>query len=328
MKNSKPYNYSAKDRNKKSPENKNINKNRNNTNKKKTTLLDNTIKIDPVRLNDSESLDTSFLEARVEKKINKNKKLKERILVDNTELLKKLTLVRKIFIGIAVCVIVILVAVFLVDNSDKIKKFIAPKNEKVSKPKDKDKEEEVYPKNTSEIDNNYLFVGDFYCNNFNFNEFGLDYHYVKSCRDNLTSLDISKDMKGMIYRYNPSIVFIQVGHNDIEVGEKDEDIIYNLTRIINGIKDNRPNALIYLESVYPINDDSEDVSFDRINNDRIIKLNKMYKKLCDDLEVNYLDVYGKLVKDKEIDSTYSSDGLHLNNDGYEQVLSLVNKVVS
>lgn len=328
MKNSKPYNYSAKDRNKKNSDNKNANKNRNNASKKKTTLLENTIKIDPVRLNDSESLDTSFLEARVEKKVNKNKKLKDRILVDNTELLKKLTLVRRIFIGIAVCVIVILVAVFLVDNSDKIGKLIAPNDEKVSKPTKNEDDEETYPKNTSEIDNNYLFVGDFYSSNFDFNEFDLDYHYVKSCNEELTVGDILNDMKGMIYRYNPSIVFIQVGFNDIEAGEGDEEIVSNLTKVIKGIKNNRPNALIYLESLYPIDEESESVTFTNINNERIVNINKKYKELCKEQDINYLDVYSPLVKNKSIDSNYSSDGLHLNSDGYEQVLNLVNKVVS
>lgn len=325
MKNSKPYNYSAKDRNKKTSDNKNSNKSKTNTGKKKTSLLDNTIRIDPVRLNDSESLDTSFLEARVEKKVKKNKKLKERILVDNTELLKKLTLIRKIFIGIALCVVVVLAGVFVVDNADKFLKLSVPKKEEVSKQNDKKNDGVAISNNTSDIDNNYLFVGDFHSGNFDFVEFELDYHYVKSCREDLTIGDILNNMKEMVYTYNPSIVFIQVGYNDIEAGESDEDIINNLTKVVKGIQNNRPNALIYVESLYPVNEDS--YTFSHINTDRIIKVNKQYKKLCDDLDVNYLDVYSALAEDKVISSSYSSDGLHLNSDGYEQVLNLVDKVV-
>ena len=54
------------------------------------------IRVDEVRLNDSDSLDTSFLEGRVERQSRKDtKKVKENILKDNSKKIKILDNIKR-----------------------------------------------------------------------------------------------------------------------------------------------------------------------------------------------------------------------------------------
>ena len=42
-------------------------------------------------------------------------------------------------------------------------------------------------------------------------------------------------------------------------------------------------------------------------------------------KVTYIDLYSMLEKDEKLDEEYSDDGIHLNDDGYRQMLKMVNK---
>ena len=135
----KPYNYNTSRRN-------------NNRNKEKVNL-ENTvrIRIDDVRLNDEDSLDTSFLEGR----IKKNKKIKKKINIDTKKL--KFFLWGTLFSFIFIMLIISIVNGF----------FIKTKSNKTDK---------MLEKVNIKIDNNYLFVGDYSINRINFDNY--DYHYV------------------------------------------------------------------------------------------------------------------------------------------------------
>ena len=294
--------------------------------KKKKLDVTTRIRVDEIRLNDSDSLDTSFLEGRYEKRANRNStKVKEKILKDDSEKIKKLELLKKIFYGIAVVFTLILLVILLVNIIKKIDfspKTTASDNVKVEKKKKVD---------TNVIDNNYLFVGDFHTKKFEFSDFDLDYHYVKSSDDYLTTSKVLDDMKKNIYQYNPSIVFIELGLADLDKKKSKDDIINNISEIIDSIKNNRTYASICVESIYPINRDVDDFDDDAIDdsvdNDDIIKINDELKKLAKDKNVTYIDVFSMLEDKKKLNKDYTDDGVHLNKDGYKQVLKLINKEI-
>ena len=113
VRNSRPYNSP-----KRTTKN-NTSKNKKNISKTKNKDFDVTtrIRVDEVRLNDSESLDTSFLEGRVEKKVKNNSgKVKEKILkdkniVDETKEIRK----KRIFFGItSLAIFIIIVFLFFI----------------------------------------------------------------------------------------------------------------------------------------------------------------------------------------------------------------------
>ena len=233
------------------------------------------IRIDKDRINDYETLDTSFLEGRIDKKTSKNKKLKEKILkekkTNNNELdfgvIKNFIIILLIIIGVGFSVMFFSKSILDGKYSNKD----TQENEKVVT-KDEEYQEEV-------IDDNYLFVGDFYTKDFNFDDY--DYHYVKVCENDFTTKKVLDDLKNKVYRYNPSIVFIQLGIMDLNEDKSVDEIVNNMEEIIDNIKDNRPYTKIYIESLYPINKDAD--KFDRIISKDILEddIKEVNKKLKD-----------------------------------------------
>ena len=169
------------------------------------------IRIDDIRLNDSDSLDTSFLEGRAEKQVKKNtRKVKDNILKDNSKRNRKFTIIRKVLICILAVLIVLFGIIFVIDF---VKNNVSTnkKSNKAVSIKAKKDDEKVF------IDNNYIFVCDFYTEKFDFNEFELDYHYVNNSDAELTTGDVLDDVNDYVIKYNPSIVFIELGINDLNI---------------------------------------------------------------------------------------------------------------
>lgn len=316
MKNNRPYKTDVKNRFSTSSNGK---PNKNKKGYKKNSSFENTIKIDEIRLNDSESLDTSFLEGRIEKKVSNSKKAKEKILQDNSRLLLKIRFFRKFFLSLAGICIIILVLLFSVDYVKNLY-YNNKTNQDVSKKEKKD------DTTTSLIDHNYLFVGDIHTKKFDFASFDMDYHYVSSGKDGLTSRNLLDEMKEYIYDYNPSIIFLEVGLYDMNDDVSLDDYASNLEEIILLIQKNRPYAKIYIESIYPLPGDSSYFD-DSVKNDKIIEWNEKIKNICEKKNVSYLDVYSMIEKDGSLDMDYVEEDIFLNKEGYQQVYKLIQKVV-
>ncbi len=283
------------------------------------------IRIDKDRINDYETLDTSFLEGRIDKKTNKNKKLKEKILkekkTNNNELdfgaIKNFIIILLIIIGVGFSVMFFSKSIL----DGKYSNIDTQENENVVT-KDEEYQEEV-------IDDNYLFVGDFYTKDFNFDDY--DYHYVKVCENDFTTKKVLDDLKNKVYRYNPSIVFIQLGIMDLNEDKSVDEIVNNMEEIIDNIKDNRPYTKIYIESLYPINKDAD--KFDRIISkdileDDIKEVNKKLKDLTKNKKVEFLDLYSILSDEDKLKDDYSYNGVKLNEEGYNLVREKIEKIIS
>lgn len=283
------------------------------------------IRIDKDRINDYETLDTSFLEGRIDKKTSKNKKLKEKILkekkTNNNELdfgvIKNFIIILLIIIGVGFSVMFFSKSIL----DGKYSNIDTQENENVVT-KDEENQEEV-------IDDNYLFVGDFYTKDFNFDDY--DYHYVKVCENDFTTKKVLDDLKNKVYRYNPSILFIQLGIIDLNENKSVDEIVNNMEEIIDNIKDNRPYTKIYIESLYPINKDAD--KFDRIISkdileDDIKEVNKKLKDLTKNKKVEFLDLYSILSDEDKLKDDYSSNGVKLNEEGYNLVREKIEKIIS
>jgi len=278
------------------------------------------IRVDEIRLNDSDSLDTSFLEGRVERQSRNNtKKVAEKILKDNSDRIRKLKVIKRLFFTIALVMCIILLIILLVNF---VKEIDFSKNNKTSN-------NVVQKTEEKEIDNNFLFVGDFGTEEFNFDNYDLDYHYVKKTDKKLTTEKLNNDLNNYIYKYNPSIVFLQVGIIDLDVDKSIDEIIDNYGKIIDSIKENRSYAEIYIESLYPINRDIEDFDHEiiksDIDNDDIKKLNSRLKTLAEEKKVKYIDLFSALENKGKLDEIYTDNGYLLNDDGYKQVYKYIIK---
>ena len=284
--------------------------------------LENTtrIRIDSKRINDAESLDTSFLEGRIDKKVRDNNKAKEKILKEKKQIIFDFEIIKWIFFSLAfLCIIVLAIVYFKNSPLFKIDDSSVTINEKESKSKEKEQAEKIV------LDSNYLFVGDYSINKLNFED--LDYHYVKSSSDELTSSNVLNDIDSKIYTFNPSDIFIQVGTYDLNEDKSNTEIISNYRKIINGIKKNRSYANINIISLLYINKDVDeydsDIFNDKVSNDKIRKLNNEIKSLCNEMNVNYIEMNELYNSNDELDSKYTSNGIYLNDEGNELVIKKI-----
>lgn len=325
-KNKKPYNSSKYNKQKNSTNynsknnknNRNFNE-KNNSYKKKDNLdVTTRIRIDEKRINDAESLDVSFLSDKSGKKISNNKKNK--ILNEKKQILFNFTIIKSIFFVLSFICIIILIMLIVKNNNLNIKKYVEKDVEVEEKIK---KEEKI-------IDDNILFIGDFYTEKLDLDDF--DYPYVKISDKSLTTEDLLNDMKDKVYKFNPSVVIIQLGIIDLDNGSKDEQIIERLNDVIYKIKENRPYAKIYIESLYPINKEvdnyEDDILDDDIDNKLIRGINQLIKSLAYENDINYIDVFDLISDDDyNLDEKYTDNGIYLNDNGYKVILDEIRKNV-
>ena len=182
-------------------------------------------------------------------------------------------------------------------------------------------------------DENIVFFGDSITEGYNVKEFYDEYRVVNSGISGNTTNDLINRIDNDLYDYNPSVVIIQIGTNDLRANIKDEEIINNIKSIIKGIRKNRKNASILVESIYPLNRDMDTEYWNGVNTDynnkHIIKLNKDIKKLCKIEHIKYIDVYTSLLDDnKNLKEVYSKEGLHLTDLGYYKVTKIIKKYLS
>lgn len=291
------------------------------TSKKSDLDLTTRIRIDQERLDDSDSLDTSFLEGRIGRQINKGKKSKEKLLRNSVDRGMSDVPIKKIALLALLASIIISIIIFLPSI-----KFSSPSN---NNKKVNTIEERKEAREEKIIDDNCLFLGDFHTDELDLERFSLP--YVKVSDKEYKTRDILDNMNEKIYQYNPSVIFIELGINDLNDKMSSDDIINNMEEIIDGIKDNRPYAKIYIESIYPINRDVDKYDDDILNgvfdDDDIFSINTELKKLAEQKKIYYLDIYDKIGERKQLKEDYTENGIYLNEDGYREVLSLIESVV-
>ncbi len=318
-KNNKPYSNSNKKNMTRVKKNADIKK-KITSEKDKSLDVTTKIRVDLDRLNDIDSLDTSFLEGRYNsyKKSTKKKKRKSSKKKNNYK--HNYLMMKKVCYLLGTLTLALLVILFFVENN----KF----NDSKPKSNKKQVEEKVVKNNI--VDDNYLLLGTYHTEDYDLDDFDLDYHYVKIANKDYEITDIIEDMKKNVYDFNPSIVFIELGINEIGDGEDIDEVLSSLEKLVNNIQYNRKFAEIYVESLYPINPDMDD--YDKkfftasIDVEDIKEYNKKIKKLTDQLNVHYLDIYKELNDDDKLNEKYTDDGIHLNNEGYKVINKMINSI--
>ena len=181
-------------------------------------------------------------------------------------------------------------------------------------------------KEVEKVPDNYLFLGDSITDFYDLDKYYPDMPTVNSGVSGNTTEDILKDMKKRAYQYNPSKVFLLIGTNDLDTKHSKEDIVKNVEKIISELKENRPKAELYIESIYPVNPDVRRSKSGNRNNDDIKQINKELKKYCKENKINYINLYD-LLKDEDdnLKEEYTKDGLHLSDEGYKVVTEEIKK---
>lgn len=115
----------------------------------------------------------------------------------------------------------------------------------------------------------------------------------------------------------PVVCVLLIGTNNINSALK------NYEEILQEIKDKSPQTKMIIQSIYPTAGEYHK------RNKKIVEVNEEIKKLAQKYGYDYADVYSVLKDEKgELNSKYTTDGLHLNNDGYKAVTSVLTPIIS
>lgn len=192
-----------------------------------------------------------------------------------------------------------------------------------------DKNEEEYSTMIDKLKSeytNYLFLGDSITDYYNLDTYYGGLPVVNSGIEGNTTEDILSDMKNRVYNYNPSKVFLLIGTNDLIHNMEVKEIVSNIEKIISEISNNEPQAEIYVESIYPVNDNLNEDIVNVRNNEDIMEINEKIKAYCEANDCTYINIYDILLdEDGNFNEEYTDDGLHPNSRGYEVITAELKK---
>lgn len=181
---------------------------------------------------------------------------------------------------------------------------------------------------------NYVFLGDSITEFYHLEDYyDGNIPVVNSGIAGNKAYEILGDVENRVYKYNPTKVFLLVGTNDLS-HRSDEEIVNDITGIVKKIHKNRKKTEVYVESIYPVNNNTEDndkvinwMVGDR-DNERIKKINDILKEKSEEFNYTYLDFYSKLEgEDGLLKIDYTVDGLHISDEGYKVITKEIMKII-
>ena len=117
---------------------------------------------------------------------------------------------------------------------------------------------------------------------------------------------------------NSANIFLMLGINDIYDGYEIDDIFNNYTNIIEIANQNQSN--LFVHSILYVS--SEKRNFKAVNK-KVKKLNNKLYDYCVNNNIYFIDLNILLSDNNQLKNNYTTDGVHLNSDGYLVWLSVL-----
>jgi lysophospholipase L1-like esterase len=139
--------------------------------------------------------------------------------------------------------------------------------------------------------------------------------------------------EGILYRIDeilaskPKKIFILIGTNDFWNERKSlAEVVNNYQKILETIQKRSPETQVYIQSLLPVNNLKYRIN---VNNNTLIKLNDRLKQVANEFSYQYIDLYSHFANEKnQLSPQYTSDGAHLNGEGYLRWKQLIEKYVN
>lgn len=120
-----------------------------------------------------------------------------------------------------------------------------------------------------------------------------------------------------VLRHSPKKLFILIGTNDINKKIPVSYIVANYRQLIQSVKQQSPATRLYVQSVFPINNQLIGRQYYTGTNEQIKELNTALHAMAVQEGVRYVDIYPHLLDEQQqLDARYTYDGLHLSGKGY------------
>lgn len=209
----------------------------------------------------------------------------------------------------------------------------------IKKPKEKITDDLLEPETKVEIKpskkelmkyENIVFFGDSITEYYDLNKYYEQVPVINSGTSGNTTNDLLGTMTEEVYVYNPTKVVLLIGINDMNKTQDDNAILENIKTITKNIKEKRPKAKLYVESIYPVDRDRYTILVqNNVDNNRIRRVNAEIEKMCIENDYVYINMFDEL-NDETTDKLiyeYSKDGLHLSEEGYKVVTEKLKTVL-
>ena len=143
---------------------------------------------------------------------------------------------------------------------------------------------------------------------------------IKTASGRITVLDALKQHS------DTGKIYVLLGGNGIAWMEKDS-FIQMYGDFIKSVRELCPNALIYIQSIFPINEEKFAKHYDsEITNAKINEYNDALLKLAEELDVYYLNVAETISgQDGALSEDATTDGMHIGADYYEKWFNYLKK---
>lgn len=178
-----------------------------------------------------------------------------------------------------------------------------------------------------------LFVGSSLMEHFPVNEIlvnrGLDLAIYNRGISGYTIPELLESMNEQIFDLEPSVIFINIGTNDISrPKETKEDLYRDYKEVLRQIQEKLPLAKVYMMAYYPVNPAlaqeiqawPEVPEAAKLRKERLPMANEVVKKLAAEFCYEYIDVNDGLCDDKgELKRELSTDGIHMWPEAYELI---------
>lgn len=115
----------------------------------------------------------------------------------------------------------------------------------------------------------------------------------------------------------PRKVFVMIGINDVSHNIAADDIANNIVALVDYLHTLSPATRIYLHSLLPFDSSYYYTSLEGKEQD-VVTINRILHDAADSHNYTYIELYKHFVRPQTnlLDAAYTTDGLHLNGQGY------------
>lgn len=149
-----------------------------------------------------------------------------------------------------------------------------------------------------------------------------------------TTTELMEHMDACIYDLKPAHIFINIGTNDMNTLDYTcEGLMENYRQILKGIREELPEAKLYLLAYYPVNPSAaNDPVMQEVlkirTNARITEANKAVAALAEEFGAVFLDVNDGITDEKgDLKAEYTIEGMHMYATGYKPVFDALRPVL-
>jgi len=146
------------------------------------------------------------------------------------------------------------------------------------------------------------------------------------------TLSLEETLYKRVIKYKPAGVLISIGGHDLRSKREVKEIYTNIIHLVETLKRRSKHTKIYLLSVVPVNIAQEPFinreMVDQINNKDVEMLNYYVRNYARKEGHQYIDITKELKNDfNQLTLSYTADGFHLNQKGYQIVKNILSSYV-